>query len=221
MTSDPDRGHRRCRLPLLTTPRPGPRHRPRGGVAGAAIVLVAVALGGCTSGTPGGGQTVTVTPTVVVTQTPTASSSSTTTARLVPPQTYAEALQHLASGTPDPGNPTAFTSPTGNIVCTILAGGTVRGCELRKGRIAAPTPTFCGRAGGGATDIGRIQLSASGPVAVCNKDAIAAPGAPVLQYGSRTQSGSVGCVSESIGMTCVDSSSGKGFFLARDTFFIV
>ena len=221
MTPDADRGPRRCRPPMLMTPDPGPRRRPRSGVACAGGLLTAVVLGGCSSGTPGGGQTVTVTPTVVVTQTPTASSSSTTTARLIPPQTYAEAVQHLATGAPDPTSPSAFTSPTGNIVCTILAGGKVRGCELRKGRIAAPTPTFCASAGGGATDIGRVQFSASGPVAVCNKDTVTAAAAPVLQYGSRTQSGSVGCVSESIGMTCVDASTGKGFFLARDTFFIV
>ncbi|MEO3936188.1 hypothetical protein V3N99_05430 [Dermatophilaceae bacterium Soc4.6] len=191
---------------------------PRRGLAPALLALVvASGVGACTSTTPSGDGTVTVTPTVVPTPTPT---PSTTPARLVPPMTYDEGLRHLATGAADPAAPTSFTSPTGNIVCSIVAGSTVRGCELQKGRIAAPTPTFCAGAGGGATDIGRVQFSASGPVAVCNKDVTAVKGATVLDYGSRTQSGSVGCISESIGMTCVDASTGKGFFLARDTFFI-
>lgn len=205
--------------------RPRPPQPARAGSAVAVLlrVLIGVAalglVGACTAGTPAAGETVVVRPTVVATPNP-PPTSTTTTPRVVPPQAYADALQHLDAGTADPATPTAFTSPTGNIVCTILAGGKVRGCELKNGRIAAPTPTFCAGAGGGATDIGRVQFSAAGPVAVCNKDAVVAVGAPVLKYGSRTQSGSVGCVSESIGMTCVDASSGKGFFLARDTFFI-
>ncbi|MDQ2758595.1 MAG: hypothetical protein M3Y71_18895 [Actinomycetota bacterium] len=219
MTPDATRGHRRPRPPVRTPPARGSRLPAVRGAAGVALALVVTVLGACSSGTPTGGGTVTVTPTVVVTPTPTPSSSSTTT-RLVPPVTYEEGLQHLQTGTPDPANPTVFTSPTGNIVCTIVAGGKVRGCELQKGRIAPPTPTFCAGAAGGATDIGRVQFATSGPVAVCNKDTVGAAGAPVLDYGSRVQSGSVGCVSESIGMTCVDASSGKGFFLARDTFFI-
>ena len=186
------------------------------GVALAAAALVA----GCSGGDPSPGVTVTVTPTITATATPsTPSSTTTTTTKVIPPQSYADALQHLGTGTADPAEPSAFVSPTGNIYCSIVAGAT-RGCELKAGRIAPPTTDFCTNAGGGAADIGRVQFGPAGPLAVCNEDAIAKEGVPVLKYGSRTTSGSVACVSESIGMTCLDASTQKGFFLARDTFFI-
>lgn len=186
-----------------------------------ALLMVVGVLAGCggggTSGTPGT-RTVTVTPTV----TPTPSSStSTTTPPPTPPQSYDQAVQHLATGVSDPVATKAFTSPTGNIYCDVFAGSAVRGCELRTGRIAPPTPDYCGGAGGdGAKNIGRVEFTATGPVAVCNSDTILKDGAPVLKYGSVATAGSIACISESIGMTCLDSGTKKGFFLARDTFFI-
>ena len=48
------------------------------------------------------------------------------------------------------------------------------------------------------------------------------PGAPVLQYGAiATMQGSpFQCVSESIGMTCVNTAGKKGFFLAKGAYSI-
>ena len=69
-------------------------------------------------------------------------------------------------------------------------------------------------------DIGRIELSDKGARPVCNSDTIRRDDAPSLPYGSRTDPslGSVACVSEESGMTCVDAASQHGFFIARETF---
>ncbi|MEO9151805.1 MAG: DUF6636 domain-containing protein [Lapillicoccus sp.] len=202
---------------------PAPRALP-GLAAPVALLIAAAVLAGCSgnggSGTGGspGRTTVTITPTV--TPTPT-TPPSTTTPPPTPPQTYADAVRHLATGTPDAAASKTFASPTGNIYCDIFAGSGVRGCELKTGRIAPPTPDYCGgTGGGGAKDIGRVEFSRAGPVAICNSDTILKDGAPVLKYGSVATAGSIACISESIGMTCLDSGTKKGFFLARDTFFI-
>ena len=184
-----------------------------------ALLLTISVLSGCGggSGTPGT-KTVTITPTV--TPFPTMASSTTTPAP-TPPQSYDQAVQHLSTGTSDPAATKTFTSPSGNIYCDVYAGSVVRGCELKTGRIAPPTADYCGGAGGaGAKAIGRVQFSASGPTAVCNSDTIVKDGAPALKYGSVAIAGSIACISESIGVTCLDSGTKKGFFLARDTFFI-
>lgn len=201
----------------MTSPRRPRRAAPvaRAGAAVLAVVALVLGLGACSRSAP---PPVVVTPTVYVTVTP--SPTPTPTPTVLPPQSWEEALVHLGSATPDPSRPLAFTSPSGNIACTIVAGGALRGCELEQGRIAPPTSSFCASAGGGADDIGRIQLGPSGPVAVCNKDRLATPDAPELPYGRSTTSGSVACVSEQIGVTCVDSSTHKGFFLARDTYYV-
>lgn len=196
------------------------RRRPAGPVRAGAValgaLLAAAGLAACAAGTPPAA--VTVTPTVVVTVTPSATPTPTPT--VAPPQTWDEALVHLGSATPDPTKPLSFVSPSGNIACTIVAGGSLRGCELEQGRIPPPTDSFCASAGGGAADIGRIQLGPSGPLAVCNKDQLAPADAPELPYGLSTSSGSVACVSEQIGITCVDGSTRKGFFLAKDTYYV-
>jgi hypothetical protein len=54
---------------------------------------------------------------------------------------------------------------------------------------------------------------------VCKSDTIRTGGEPELGYGWRTQpSGTTACLSESVGVTCIDEATRHGFFLARDTF---
>lgn len=189
----------------------------------AALSATALLLTGCGGATPTTPRTTTITITPPATSpatsaTTSAPSTSATTPPAGPPKNYDEALAHLATGRVDTQVTTAFTSPTGNISCRV--SGSPRGCELKTGRIAPPTPTSC--PAGGAKDIGRVELSADGPRAVCNSDTIAKPGAPVLGYGSlATPAGTpYQCLSESIGVTCVDTAQQKGFFLARDTYVI-
>ena len=200
--------------------------RPRRAVAAAfTIGLTALAASAC-----GGGNqpatplttTVTVTPPATSSNTATTSTTSTsttTTSAAQPPTTYAQAMQHLAAGKVDTGAKAQFTSPTGNIFCSIAAGDVPRGCEVRDGR-ATPPPGTCDAGGGGAKDVGRIEWDGGTPKPICNSDTMFQPGAQVLQYGSvaQVQGSPFQCVSETLGMTCVNTDSKKGFFLAKGAY---
>ncbi len=166
--------------------------------------------------------TITPTPTTGATSpttTPT-TSASTTTAAAKPPSTYDEATALFATGVVDAAVQKVFTSPTGNIFCSIQTGGSVpAGCELRDGRVAAPADA-CPTGDAGAKDIGRIEWTDDTPKPICNSDSIYQVGAVVLQYGAiAAMPGSpFRCMSKEFGMTCVDTASKKGFFVARNTF---
>ncbi|MDQ2782245.1 MAG: hypothetical protein M3Y26_06875, partial [Actinomycetota bacterium] len=133
--------HRHPTEPLRVTRglrRTGPA---RVALAATGLLLGSMLLGGCGSSTPAAPQTttITVTPTPSAssaTATPTSTTSTTstssTTAALSPPTTFAEATARLATGTVDAAAGNAFTSPSGNIFCTVSnAGGTPVGCELK------------------------------------------------------------------------------------------
>ncbi len=191
-----------------------------------ALVAAGLALAGC-----GGGGDQPVTPrttTVTVTPSPTGAGStttpstttSTTTAADRPPNTYDEATRQFAGAKVDTGVQKVFTSPTGNIFCSISTGGDVpAGCELKDGRIAAPAD-MCNTGDAGAKDIGRIEWSGDAPKPICNSDSIYQVGAVVLQYGTfAAMPGSpYQCLSKEFGMTCIDTTSKQGFFIARNTY---
>ncbi len=188
---------------------------------GGAVAATAMLLAGCGGGGPAAPRTTTITvapPPPSSSTTPAQTSTSTPPPGASPPTSYDEAMAKFAAAKVDDGVKGQFTSPTGNIYCDIGTDGSTNGCELKTGRIAPPTASFC--PAGGATDIGRVQFTPQGPVAVCNSDTIAKEGVGVLKYGtiSRIQGSPLQCVSESIGMTCVDTGQKKGFFMARDTF---
>jgi hypothetical protein len=134
------------------------------------------------------------------------------------PHSYDEAKQRIDRATSaDVGS--VFQSPSGNITCsTAGGGGVVVTCDVAKGRSDAPASVPCPP--GGPSDIGRIELTTAGARPVCNSDTIRQGAAATLAYGVRTGTslGSVACLSEEFGMTCVDDASQHGFFLARDTF---
>ena len=135
------------------------------------------------------------------------------------PHSFAEAQHRIAAAQVAGGTGAAFQSPSGNITCVTGRGpGQLAACEVQEGRITPPLPTIC--SDDGPQDIGRIELSDKGARPVCNSDTIRQGGVPPLPYGSRTDPalGSVACVSEESGMTCVDAASQHGFFIARDTF---
>ncbi|WP_141821779.1 hypothetical protein [Humibacillus xanthopallidus] len=134
------------------------------------------------------------------------------------PHSYDEAKQRIDRATSaEVGS--VFQSPTGNITCSTAGGeGVLVTCDVAKGRSDAPASAPC--PAGGPRDIGRIELTPAGARPVCNSDTIRQGAAATLAYGVRTgpSLGSVACLSEEFGMTCVDSTSKHGFFLARDTF---
>ena len=196
----------------------------------AAMAAGSLAVAGCGGGdqpAPVTTTTVTITPTPAsssMTTPPTTSTSttstSTTTAASRPPSTYDEATALFATGVVDVAVQKVFTSPTGNIFCSIQTSASEpAGCELRDGRVAAPADV-CPTGGPGAPDIGRIEWSDDTPKPICNSDSIYQVGAVVLQYGAiaAMQGSPFRCMSKEFGMTCLDTASKKGFFLARNTF---
>lgn len=198
------------------------RPRTSRALAGAlAAAVVTVLLAGCGGGDPVTPRTTTITITPTATGGSATSTTTTTTApAATPPKTYEQAMQHLAAGKVDTAAKAQFTSPTGNIFCSIApSGGVPAGCELRDGRITPPAGT-CDTNGGGAKDVGRIEWSGDSPKLVCNSDTMIQPGVPVLQYGSiaQVQGSPFQCLSETIGMTCVNTTGKKGFFMAKGAY---
>lgn len=63
--------------------------------------------------------------------------------------------------------------------------------------------------------VGRIELTRRGWAPFCNTDTIRQPGAPVLAQGAVAAwpAASVECVLEAVGLTCVATDAGEGFFL--------
>ena len=195
------------------------RPRPVGVLATAvALALVPLVLSACGGDAPATPRTTTVT--VTPTPTGTGTPSTSTTPPSSPPKTYAQAMQHFSAGKIDAAVTAAFTSPTGNIFCSISpSGGVPAGCEVRDGRINPPAGT-CDTGGGGAKGVGRIEWSGDSPKPICNSDTMIQPGVPVLQYGAiATAKGSpFQCISENIGMTCVNTTGKKGFFMAKGVY---
>lgn len=105
---------------------------------------------------------------------------------------------------------TSFTSPTGNIFCSMTVSEV--SCEI--GNISSPPagPEGCTGAGTGHV----VTLDAEGVHVPCLDEA---PGdtageVDVLDYGSTRTVGDFTCTSASDGMSCVEDSSGTGFRLA-------
>lgn len=104
----------------------------------------------------------------------------------------------------------SFSSPSGNIFCTM----TTEQVSCGIGTISSPPagPETCTEAGSGHV----VTLDAEGVHVPCNDEA---PGgasgeSEVLDYGSTRTVGDFTCTSASDGMSCVQDSSGTGFRLA-------
>jgi hypothetical protein len=213
-------------IPALIPSTTTARRRLRTLAGALALAVVPLLVSACS----GGGEPVTPL-TTTVTATPSGGSSSattpttttTTTPALKPPKTYEQAMQHFAAGKIDAGAKPQFTSPTGNIYCSIAASGAVpAGCEVRDGRVTPPAGTCDAGGGAAAKDVGRIEWSGDTPKPICNSDTMIQPGAQVLQYGAiaTVQGSPFQCVSEMIGVTCVNTAGKKGFFLAKGAYTI-
>lgn len=131
------------------------------------------------------------------------------------PATYDEALAHFRAST-ETLQLSRFSSPSTNIYCVIKNRYIPPSCELGEGGIS--DPDYCGD--GPTSVIGRIELDDGNPTPVCNSDTIRQPGGQVLPYGAiaTTPGSPVQCLSEEIGVTCLDTSSTQGFLLARGTY---
>lgn len=108
-----------------------------------------------------------------------------------------------------------FTTPSGNIYCQMAVSNGVPAvaCE-GGGPYAVPVPEGCH---GGWGD--RFILAQGQDVtSKCHTDTIRSnqAQAPVLPYGQTQSIGTITCDSESTGLTCTDSSTGKYFSMSRE-----
>lgn len=135
------------------------------------------------------------------------------------PSSYAEAEQ-LVQGGPDPIYVSSFTSPSGNIYCSGLSA--VSACEIAEGASDSPQCTDM------APLVGRVELTGTEAISVCNTDTIRNGDPMALGYGERAivdapvggEGPAMDCVSLKSGVVCIDSASQSGFALARGTFAI-
>lgn len=133
-----------------------------------------------------------------------------------PPATYDEALARFDAVGQEPTELQRFESPTGNLYCVLDNDFIPPSCELLQGTI--PAPDICGD--GPSRVIGRIEFTDGDPQPVCNSDTIREPGAPTLAYGSVASAAgtSIQCLMETIGVTCINTATTQGFFLAKGTY---
>lgn len=166
-------------------------------------------------GTPSSVPTVAATPTGPVVTVPVQLSAG---APVGAPRDFARAQARLAKATADPAVRGVFRSPTGNLFCDIRPSARPPACEVARGRVPPPPPVACTPAG--PKDVGRVELTRQGAVPVCTSDTIRDPAAPVLRYGLRTvvPGSPLTCLSETTGVTCVDTASRHGLFLTRGGF---
>jgi hypothetical protein len=174
---------------------------------GAALVA-ALVLAGCGSG---GSKTVTVTSTSssfsFSTTTPPTSTTSTT------PQTTSTPSTTTSTSTASTAtvNLSTFKSPSGNIGCIIIDGGAR--CDIRQRNWSPPPrPASCPN----VVNFGQglaVNRSGSGRF-VCAGDTAMDPSAQALPYNTGTVVGDISCTSATNGMSCTNTSSGHGFFIA-------
>lgn len=112
----------------------------------------------------------------------------------------------------DPAEATVVASPTGNITCSIVPEG-VR-CGIAS-LAAEPAPVD-----GCEGSVGHVvELTTAGVSTPCvpdaEKPAEAGPDVAVLDYGATSEVNNFVCESTESGMRCTDSTTGKGFVLAR------
>ncbi len=210
-----------------------------------AAAAFALLLSGCQSSAPPGsatsdGSTAATTPagpattsspstkatpataTVTVTVTPTAKPTAGQAAAGGLSRTYAQAQRRIQAAT-NAGraiDPEEFASPSRNIICSVVPADEVTGggCEIDQGRIPERR---CDTGGGGARDVGRIVFRRGVPTPECNSDTMfSSRSQRVLPYGwvAHVQQGSVECLSERAGVTCIDARSDRGFVLSRGSY---
>jgi hypothetical protein len=99
----------------------------------------------------------------------------------------------------------------------VIRDGSAMACELAEGRV--PAPDVCPP--GGPAEVRRLELSADRVVPVCS-GSIRGEGerAPKLRYGRRTVVAGtpIQCLSETVGVTCIDTVGRRGFFVAKGSF---
>lgn len=134
------------------------------------------------------------------------------------PRTYDDALAHFDALGSEPLNVRRFVMPSKNIYCAIKVKGMAPSCEIAVGGMK--DTAVC--AGMPSNVVGRISFVGGRATPVCNSDTIRQPKAKVLDYGvaARWKNFKIMCLSESIGVTCVNTKRAEGFFLHKGEYVI-
>jgi hypothetical protein len=135
------------------------------------------------------------------------------------PRTYDAALQHFSNAKGTERAYKKLVTPSGNIYCALKVPGIPTGCEISQGTVR--DPDVC--PGNPVSDrVGRVEFHAGRAVAVCNTDTIRTPGARTLKYGdiAHIPGWHYACLSEEIGVTCINENKTEGFFLHRGEYVI-
>ena len=130
------------------------------------------------------------------------------------PRTYDAALRHFAKATGSVHAYRKFVTPSGNIYCALKMPGIPTGCEINEGSVR--DPDAC--PGNPVSEfVGRVEFHRGRAVPICNTDTIRTPGARTLAYGdiAHIPGWHYACLSESIGVTCINENRTEGFFLHR------
>jgi hypothetical protein len=140
-------------------------------------------------------------------------------AKLGIPRTYDAALQHFGNAKGTERAYKKFVTPSGNIYCAVKMRGYPTGCEISQGAIK--DPDVCSGVPV-SKYVGRIEFHRGRAVPVCNTDTIRTPGARTLRYGDIAYIAGwhYACLSEAIGVTCINENRTEGFFLHRGEYVI-
>jgi hypothetical protein len=150
---------------------------------------------------------------------PDAGADAVTPARSSIPRTYDEALRHFGDADGRQRRYKKFVTPSGNIYCALKVRGIPTGCEINEGAIK--DPAVCS-SNPGSKYVGRIEFHRGRAVPVCNTDTIRMPGAKKLAYGdiAYIPGWHYACLSERVGVTCINEDKAEGFFLHRGEYVI-
>lgn len=120
--------------------------------------------------------------------------------------------QAVGSATVANGDPSVFSSPTGNIVCMVVTDGVL--CEIgQKYWEPPPPPPGCHAAWGNL-----FELKTGRPAGFhCTGSALPASNY-TLEYGQTLSFGAISCRSERWGMSCTDATTGHFFFISRESY---
>lgn len=128
----------------------------------------------------------------------------------VGPTTYAAARDRIDDRGTSQVAAARFSTAEDVIYCLLDDPVIGPACELRHGFVR--DEEVCG---GAAEGVGRIETFEGRARPVCNSDTIREPGAEVIgRAGVVVSSGSVECLVEAAGVTCLDTAARTGFFLA-------
>lgn len=135
------------------------------------------------------------------------------------PRTYDAALRHFNQANGQVRSYKKLVTPSGNIYCALKMPGIPTGCELSAGAIKDPAACPGNPV---SKYVGRVEFHGGRAVPICNTDTIRTPGARTLAYGdiAHIAGWHYACLSEEIGVTCINEDKTEGFFLHRGEYVI-